>query len=148
MRYLDDIGLLGPRLNLVHAVWMRPDEVDLVADKGGRIVHSPVSNLKLKSGIAPILDFRRADIELALGCDNMSAGDTQNIFQSMKLYALLAAASDPELDRLMATEAGARGNVGRGCHSDLGRSDWRDPARDEGRSSDPRPERSGVPPVQ
>ena len=120
VRYLDDIGLLGPRLNLVHAVWMRPDEVDLVADKGGRIVHSPVSNLKLKSGIAPILDFRRADIELALGCDNMSAGDTQNIFQSMKLYALLAAASDPELDRPMATEAVRAATLGGAATAILG----------------------------
>ena len=105
VRYLADIGLLGPRLNLVHAVWMRRDEVDLVADKGGRIVHNPASNLKLKSGIAPILEMRRAGIELALGCDNTSAGDSQNIFQAMRLYALLAAVSDPELGRPSESEA-------------------------------------------
>jgi cytosine/adenosine deaminase-related metal-dependent hydrolase len=104
VRYLADVGLLGSRLNLVHAVWLRPDEIDLVAQKGGRIVQNPASNLKLKSGISPFLEIRRAGIDVALGCDNTSAGDTQNMFQAMRLYALLAAVSDAELDRPLARE--------------------------------------------
>jgi len=104
VRYLDEVGLLGQHLNLVHAVWLRPDEIDLVAQRGGRIVQNPASNLKLKSGISPFLDIRRAGIGVALGCDNTSAGDTQNMFQAMRLYALLASASDAELGRPLARE--------------------------------------------
>jgi len=120
VRYLSDLGLLGPRLNLVHAVWMRRDEIDLVAEKGGRIVHNPASNLKLKSGISPVLDIRRAGIEVALGCDNTSAGDTQNMFQQMKLYALLAAVSDPEIERPSATEAIRAATLGGAATAFLG----------------------------
>ena len=120
VRYLADIGLLGPRLNLVHAVWLRRDEIDLIAEKGGRIVHNPASNLKLKSGISPFLDIRRAGVDVALGCDNTSAGDTQNMFQAMKLYALLAAVSDAELERPIASEAMRAGTLGGAATAALG----------------------------
>ncbi|MBM3525796.1 MAG: amidohydrolase family protein, partial [Alphaproteobacteria bacterium] len=112
VRYLDQVGLLGPHLNLVHAVWLRRDEIDLVAQRGGRIVQNPASNLKLKSGIAPFLDIRRAGIGVALGCDNTSAGDTQNMFQAMRLYALLAAVSDAELGRPLARETMQAATIG------------------------------------
>jgi cytosine/adenosine deaminase-related metal-dependent hydrolase len=143
VRYLAEVGLLGPRLNLVHAVWLRPDEIDLVAERGGRVVQNPASNLKLKSGISPFLDIRRAGIDVALGCDNTSAGDTQNMFQAMRLYALLAAISDAELDRPLARETmraattgGAAtahlhkeiGAIRPGMRADLAILDLRDPA--------------------
>jgi cytosine/adenosine deaminase-related metal-dependent hydrolase len=143
VRYLDAVGLLGRRLNLVHAVWLRRDEIELVAERGGRIVQNPASNLKLKSGISPFLDIRRAGIGVALGCDNTSAGDTQNMFQAMRLYALLAAVSDAALDRPLAREtmhaataggaATARlgdaiGAIRPGMKADLAILDLRDPA--------------------
>jgi cytosine/adenosine deaminase-related metal-dependent hydrolase len=87
--------LLNPRVNLVHAVWISADELDLVAAAGARLVHNPMSNLKLKSGIAPIAQARAAGVEVAVGCDNCTCGDVQNMFEAMKLYCLLASGTDP-----------------------------------------------------
>lgn len=88
-------GLLGPRLTLAHGVWLSPPEIDAIAAAGASIALNPVSNLKNKNGVAPIRQLIAAGINLALGCDNCSCTDAQNIFQAMKMFALLAAVSDP-----------------------------------------------------
>jgi cytosine/adenosine deaminase-related metal-dependent hydrolase len=64
------------------------------ADAG--IVLNQLSNLKLKSGIAPIYDMRQSGVRLGLGCDNCSGTDVQSVFQAMKMFCLLAAVSEPE----------------------------------------------------
>ena len=68
----------------------------MLAESGARVVHNPISNLKLKSGIAPILDLHRAGIPIALGCDNYSCAETQNIFIAMRMLCLLPAVTGPE----------------------------------------------------
>ena len=73
------------------------------ADAGAVLNHN--SNLKLKSGVAPILDMREAGMRVGLGCDNCSGSDVQNMFQSMKAYCLLAAVSDPAPGPALAHEA-------------------------------------------
>jgi cytosine/adenosine deaminase-related metal-dependent hydrolase len=93
---LEDAGLLNDKLGIVHGVWLAPDEIARLAEAGTSVVHNPVSNLKLKSGIAPLLDLHRAGVDVALGCDNYSCAETQNIFIAMRLMCLLPAVTDPE----------------------------------------------------
>jgi cytosine/adenosine deaminase-related metal-dependent hydrolase len=93
---LQRAGLLNERLNLVHGVWLSAGDIAALANAKARVVHNPISNLKLKSGIAPILDLHRAGVEIALGCDNYSCAETQNIFLAMKMLCLLPAVTDPE----------------------------------------------------
>jgi 5-methylthioadenosine/S-adenosylhomocysteine deaminase len=50
VRHLDALGLLSPRLTLVHCVWTRPDELELLAARGVTIVNNNSSNLHLRSG--------------------------------------------------------------------------------------------------
>jgi cytosine/adenosine deaminase-related metal-dependent hydrolase len=95
IRYLAETGLLKPGTNLAHGVWLTPSEIDLIAQHGAGVVLNPMSNMKLKSGVAPIQRLQAAGVNLALGCDNCSCGDCQSMFQAMKLYCLLAAVSDP-----------------------------------------------------
>ena len=64
------------------------------ADAG--IVLNHLSNMKLKSGIAPVVDLREAGVRLGLGCDNCSGSDVQSMFQAMKIFCLFAAVSEPE----------------------------------------------------
>ena len=52
-------GLMNERLNLVHGVWLASSDIAMLAESGARVVHNPISNLKLKSGVAPILDLYR-----------------------------------------------------------------------------------------
>ena len=105
VRHLAAHGLLNDRVNLVHAVWIGADELELVAAAGARLVHNPMSNLKLKSGIAPVARARMAGVEVALGCDNCTCGDVQNMFEAMKLYCLLSAGTDPMPTQLDAADA-------------------------------------------
>ena len=94
--YMDDVGLLGPRLNIVHSVWISRPEIDRMAAADAGIVLNALSNLKLKSGIAPVYDMRRSGVRLGLGCDNCSGTDVQSVFQAMKMFCLFAAVSEPE----------------------------------------------------
>jgi cytosine/adenosine deaminase-related metal-dependent hydrolase len=94
--YLESAGLLGPRLNIVHSVWITRAEADRMAAAGAGIVLNHLSNLKLKSGIAPVCDLRDSGVRLGLGCDNCSGSDVQSVFQAMKMFCLLAAVSEPE----------------------------------------------------
>ncbi len=94
--YMDDVGLLGPRLNIVHSVWISRRELDRMAAADAGIVLNQLSNFKLKSGIAPVCDMRRSGVRLGLGCDNCSGTDVQSVFQAMKMFCLVAAVSDPE----------------------------------------------------
>jgi 5-methylthioadenosine/S-adenosylhomocysteine deaminase len=88
-------GALDPLLNLAHSVWLARDEIDLLAATGTGVVLNPQGNLKMKCGIPPIRALQDAGVRIALGCDNCSCSDAQNMLMAMKLFALLAAASDP-----------------------------------------------------
>lgn len=96
INYMDDCGLLGPRLNIVHSVWISRAEMERLAAADAGIVLNQLSNMKLKSGIPPILDMRQSGVRLGLGCDNCSGTDVQSVFQAMKMFCLTAAVSDPE----------------------------------------------------
>ncbi len=103
--YLDDCGILNRRLNIAHSVWLAREEMDRMAEADAGAVLNHLSNMKLKSGVAPILDMREAGMRVALGCDNCSGTDVQNMFQAMKMYCLLAAVSDPEPGPPLSAEA-------------------------------------------
>lgn len=94
IRRLKEEGLLGPRLNLAHSVWLLPEEIDMLGETGTNVVINPLSNTKLKSGIPPILGLQEAGVSLGIGCDNCSCSDAQNMFQAMKLFCLMVAVSN------------------------------------------------------
>jgi cytosine/adenosine deaminase-related metal-dependent hydrolase len=87
---------MNDRLGVVHGVWLSPRDIAQIAEAGARVVHNPISNLKLKSGVAPILDLYRAGVDIALGCDNCSCAETQNIFTAMRMLCLLPAVTEPD----------------------------------------------------
>jgi cytosine/adenosine deaminase-related metal-dependent hydrolase len=96
INYLKRVGLLTSRTSLAHSVWMTPAEIESIAEGGTNVVLNPVGNLKTRSGIAPIRTYLKKGVTVALGCDNCSCSDSQNMFQSMKLFTTLAAVSNPE----------------------------------------------------
>jgi len=96
VEHVADIGLLSPRLAIIHGVWLSDRDIELIAAGGTSVVHNPISNLRLKSGIAPIRDLLRAGVNVALGNDNNCANDAQNLFQAMKFAALLPEVEGPD----------------------------------------------------
>jgi 5-methylthioadenosine/S-adenosylhomocysteine deaminase len=103
--YMDATGLLTARTTIVHSVYIRPAEIEQLARVGAGVVHNPLSNLKLKNGVAPLTRIRKAGVNLALGCDNCSCSDCQNLFQAMKMFALLCAGMDGEPTGIHAADA-------------------------------------------
>ncbi len=136
-------GVLDPRLNLAHSVWLAKPEIELLAQHGAGVVLNPQGNLKMKCGIPPIRMLQDAGVRIGLGCDNCSCSDAQNMFVAMKLFALLAAVSDPipgppqtVAALTAATQAGADGarlghELGRiapGYKADISLIDMQDPS--------------------
>ncbi len=89
VRHLAGLGLLGPRLSLAHATHIDASDIDLLAQSGTFVVHNPVSNAKLGSGIAPLTEMFRRGVSIALGTDGAASNDSQNQFEVIKLAALL-----------------------------------------------------------
>ena len=105
---------MSPRLCLAHCVWVDEDEQQTLATHDVNVLHCPGSNLKLASGIAPVVDMRRKGICVSLGADGAACNNELDMFKEMRLAAGLQAITRgagalPAREVLwMATRAGAR----------------------------------------
>ena len=87
--YLADTGLTSPRLCLAHCVWVDDDEQSLMAERGVKVLHCPGSNLKLGSGLAPVVEMRAKGISVSLGADGAACNNHLDMFEEMRLAAVL-----------------------------------------------------------
>ncbi len=69
VEYLHRIGFLQPATSLIHAVWLTPHEIALLAASGATAQHNPWSNLMLGSGVAPVRELLEAGVNVSLGSD-------------------------------------------------------------------------------
>ena len=112
--YLDQLGLLHSKILLAHGVHLDDAELDLIARRGATIVTNPVSNMKLAvGGVFPYRKAAARQIPIALGTDGAASNNTLDMFQNMKILALLQkhAEQDPTLlpaDEAWAIATGAR----------------------------------------
>jgi len=112
--YLASLRLTSPHLCAAHCVWVDDAEQTLLADGGVKVMHCPTSNLKLGSGIAPVSDMRMRGITVSLGADGAACNNRLDMFDEMRLAALLQATrAQPGVLTArevlgMATRAGAR----------------------------------------
>jgi 5-methylthioadenosine/S-adenosylhomocysteine deaminase len=89
IEWLADLGILGPDVQLVHSVWLEDNEIDLIAEKGGVIVHCPVSNMYLASGVARVPEMHKRGIKIALATDGPGSNNNQDMLEVLKTTALL-----------------------------------------------------------
>ena len=103
-----------------------------MAQKDVSVIHNPMSNLKLGSGVAPIPAMLKAGVNVGLGTDGVSSNNATDLFADMKLAAILQTgvncdpmAMDPYNALKMATVNGAKalgrnsGRIAPGCDADL-----------------------------
>jgi cytosine/adenosine deaminase-related metal-dependent hydrolase len=94
IRFLDEIGLLSPRLSVAHAVFLRPDEMELLAERGVTVSINASSNLSLRNGIPPVGEMQRRGLSLAIGLDGFSFDDDDDAFRELRLNYLLHKGTD------------------------------------------------------
>ncbi|MCQ2011512.1 MAG: 5'-deoxyadenosine deaminase [Sporolactobacillus sp.] len=87
--YLDHIGLAGKRLILAHCIWLSEKEKEIIHKRGIHVSHCPGSNLKLASGIAQVPQMADLGINLGLGADGAPCNNNLDMFQEMRLAALI-----------------------------------------------------------
>ena len=131
LAYLESIGFLTSPITAAHCVHLTEGEIELAARRDVAVIYNPKSNMKLGSGIAPIVALQRAGATIALGTDGAASNDLLDPFEEMRAAVLLqkVAAGDPTAlgarDAFrFATEGGARA-----CRIDAG-------TIDEGRLAD------------
>ena len=118
LAHLDDLGFLGPDVSLAHAVWLTGGDLDLVKERGVHVCTNPSSNLRLRTGIAPVAEMAARGLNLALGTDSTSLNEDEDFLQEMRLAHRLhrnPGVNSPTLttDKIvsMATLGGARATM-------------------------------------
>jgi cytosine/adenosine deaminase-related metal-dependent hydrolase len=148
VKYLDEIGLLSPRLTLAHCVWAQPDELELLAERGVTIAVSTSSNLHLRSGVAPVAGMISAGCRVALGVDGKALEEDDDALRELRLSHLLHAGTGFKVavsreqmlgmafanGRKSVTNADGGGTISPGAPADLLLLDWG--AIDDDRLSD------------
>jgi len=133
IEYLDRIGFLKPQTQLIHAIWLNPREIDILAASGVTVQHNPASALRSGSGLAPVGALLEAGVNVSLGtdgCGSIEGTDMQNV---LYLAPLLQRLRDHKRnwisarDAFLAATLGGAKAFGRG--KDLG-------AVDKGRVAD------------
>ena len=99
------LGLLGPNLIAVHMVHLTNDEIELIGQQGCSVAHCPTSNLKLASGFAPIPTLLGQQTNIGLGSDSAASNNRLDLFEEMRLAALLAKAQSGKAGMLPAHQA-------------------------------------------
>ncbi|MCW5601791.1 TRZ/ATZ family hydrolase [Nitrosomonas sp.] len=102
---LRQLGMLGPNLIAVHMVHLTKEEGSLLKEQNCSIAHCPSSNLKLASGIARIADLVALGINVGIGTDSAASNNRLDMFEEMRLAALLAKAQSGQAYALSAHQA-------------------------------------------
>lgn len=87
--YLASLGMLGEETLMAHCVHCDADDAALIGSAKATVVHCPQSNLKLGSGIAPIMPLLAHGVNVALGTDGAASNNNLDMFEEMRLAATL-----------------------------------------------------------
>jgi len=90
IEYFSDLGLLDRDLRIAHGVWLRPRHLSRLAGRRFSVVHCPSSNLKLGSGLAPVVALRRGGIPVGIGADGAACNNRLDGWAELRLAAQLA----------------------------------------------------------
>ena len=89
VQHMQELGVLGPEVSLAHAVWLTDEDMAILAERGAWVCHNASSNLRLRSGIAPVNAMLARGVRVAMGTDGNSLNDDDDLFQEMRLVSRL-----------------------------------------------------------
>jgi 5-methylthioadenosine/S-adenosylhomocysteine deaminase len=86
---LDKLGMLEQRVVVAHCVHITAEERAIMAARRVGMTHCPTSNLKLASGVADVVALIEAGAAVSIGTDGQASNNDQDMFEEMRLAALL-----------------------------------------------------------
>ena len=89
LAFLDDLGYLDHKAVFAHGVELNEAEIELLADSQVAIAHNPISNLKLASGIAPVVQLQQAGVSVGIATDSVASNNNLDMFEEGRTAALL-----------------------------------------------------------
>jgi 5-methylthioadenosine/S-adenosylhomocysteine deaminase len=98
-------GLFGAKVLAAHCVHVDEGEMRALKLAGAGVAHNPTSNLKLAAGIAPVARMRELGLDVGIGTDGPASNNDLDMFEEMRLAALLAKGSTSDPTALPAREA-------------------------------------------
>jgi cytosine/adenosine deaminase-related metal-dependent hydrolase len=114
VKHLKRINFLGPEVTLGHTVWVDDEDLDIIAESGCAICHNASSNLRLRSGIAPLRSMLERGIPISMGIDEAGLNDDRDMLQELRVVKHVHAVPGIFAKKLttaqifrMATEGGA-----------------------------------------
>ncbi|MEK4294247.1 N-ethylammeline chlorohydrolase [Paenibacillus odorifer] len=113
--HLEKLGMFTRPSIVAHGVHLNDEEIEILARHDVGVSHNPGSNLKLASGVARVTDLLKAGVKVSLGTDGAASNNNLDMFEEMRLAALIhkgvsgdpTAVPAPEALRI-ATEYGAK----------------------------------------
>jgi 5-methylthioadenosine/S-adenosylhomocysteine deaminase len=87
--YLGKIGFLGPDVIAAHCIWVDAADVAMLKHFSVGCIHNPSSNMKLASGVMPVIDFLASGQPVGLATDGAASNNSQDIFEEMDTAAKL-----------------------------------------------------------
>ena len=106
------LGALGPDFFAAHCVHLNDADIETLARHGASVVHCPSSNLKLASGLAPIAQMLAAGVNVALGTDGAASNNRLDMFEEMRLAALIGKVQANDASAVNAAQAFTMATLG------------------------------------
>lgn len=88
--YMQSLEWVGNDVWFAHSVWVNQDEIDLYAHTGCGVAHCPCSNMRLASGIAPIMHMLHAGVNVGIGVDGSSSNDSSHLLGEARQAMLIS----------------------------------------------------------
>jgi 5-methylthioadenosine/S-adenosylhomocysteine deaminase len=89
VQWLESLGILGPDMTAAHCTQLNEFDISLLAERGVKVAHCPISNAKLTSGTMNIGDLMKAGITIGLATDGPASHNTLDMFEEMKFAGLV-----------------------------------------------------------
>lgn len=106
LKKLDQFDLLGERTSLAHCVWMKENELDLIAGRKALAISNPTSNHFLGSGVFPVEKYLQRNIPVALGSDGVNCGTNHNMLEILRFFHLIQRNREPDYRRWISAKNG------------------------------------------
>lgn len=89
VEYLDKLGVVDETMTIIHGVWLKPEEIELLGERKAGLVYCPSSNMFLADGITDIPKMISSGVKIALGSDGACGNNRNSVFEEMRMVSLL-----------------------------------------------------------